>query len=357
MTSLQGPRTAAPLTEPRRPGRDAYWDNVRFVAITLVVVGHAVEPLSASRTMYALYLFIYAFHMPLFALASGVFARAEPLTRRDGGKLFVTLLVPYVLFSALWALVRAASGEPLVLDLGNPYWHLWFLTALVVWRLALPVLSALRMPLLWSVLIAVGAGYAATVGWRFDASRTLGFLPFFVLGWQVRQRDGWERLRALGDRPTGRAVAAGALVLAAVAGRLGVDTAQALGLREWLQLERNYPDLGVTAWYAAGGRLLALLVAAALCAAVLVLVPRHHTRISDWGRATLYVYLLHLFPLYLLRQAGWLADELTTGPGQVLVVLAAGALAVALSTQPVVRATRWLVEPPWARRLLVRAVR
>ena len=357
MTTIRGPVTAVPRRQSAPAARDAYWDNVRFLAIALVVVGHGVESQSNSRAMYALYLFVYAFHMPLFALASGVFARAEPLTRREGGKIFVTLLVPYVVFSVIWTVARALSGDRLVLDLGNPYWHLWFLTALAAWRLSLPVLSSLRGPLLWAAAIAVGSGYAATVGWRFDASRTMGFLPFFVLGWQVQQRGGWEQLRALGDRTAGRAISALVLVVAAAACWLGTDLARGLDLRAWVLLERNYADLPAPAWAAGGGRLLQMLLATALCAAVLVLVPRWEGRVSRWGRATLYVYLLHLFPVFVLRRADWLVDELATGLGQVLLVSAAVALAVALSTRPVIWATRWLVEPPWARRLVARDAR
>ena len=74
--------------------RDAYWDHVRLLAIALAVVGHSIEKLDESGAMYALDLFIYAFHMPLFALVSGVFAKAEPLTRRDGGRVVTRLLVP-----------------------------------------------------------------------------------------------------------------------------------------------------------------------------------------------------------------------------------------------------------------------
>ena len=78
------------------------------------------------------------------ARGSGAFARAEPITRAEGGKIITQLLVPYVLFSAIWALVRwGYSGEPFVVDLASPYWHLWFLTALAAWRLALPVFAAL----------------------------------------------------------------------------------------------------------------------------------------------------------------------------------------------------------------------
>jgi fucose 4-O-acetylase-like acetyltransferase len=344
---------AAAETAPQR-ARDPYWDNVRFVAIALVVVGHTIETLSRSDAMYALYLFVYAFHMPLFALASGAFARAEPITRAEGGKIITQLLVPYMLFSGIWALVRwGYSGESFVVDLASPYWHLWFLTALVAWRLALPVFAALRHPVLWAAAVAVASGYMPTVGWRFDASRTLGFLPFFVLGWSLRQRGGWDRLSALGARVGGKLAGLAGLALAAVVCVAGVDVARAHNVRAWVQLEKNYAGVGATTWAAGGARLALLLVAVALCACVLLVVPRWDGPLSRWGRASMYVYLLHLFPLYVLRESDAYADWFGSGPRQVGLVLAAVALTVALATTPVVAATRWLVEPRWAGRLLM----
>ena len=73
--------------------REPFWDNVRFAAMALVVVGHAITRLDDSDLMEALYVAIYAFHMPLFAFVSGWFASANP---RPGSaaKLIPQLLAP-----------------------------------------------------------------------------------------------------------------------------------------------------------------------------------------------------------------------------------------------------------------------
>ena len=228
--------------------RDAYWDHVRLLAIALVVVGHSIEKLDESGAMYALYLFIYAFHMPLFALVSGVFAKAEPLTRRDGGRVVTRLLVPYVVFSVIWAVVVWRVEGRFSLDLGAPYWHLWFLFALAVWRLVLPVFAALRFPVAAAVAVGVASGFMPSIGTRFDMSRTLGMLPFFVLGWAVQQRGGWRALRTAADRWPVRMIAVVVLVSGAAACLLGVDAARAGDLRAWFQLETNYADLGADGW-------------------------------------------------------------------------------------------------------------
>ena len=103
--------------------------------------------------MAALYLAIYAFHMPLFAFLSGRFSSAGPGTtalreaRHEPGR-----AVP----GLQRHLVRPApvvQGDAR-LDLAAPYQHLWFLVALFAWRLALPLVAALRYPLTASVLVA-----------------------------------------------------------------------------------------------------------------------------------------------------------------------------------------------------------
>ena len=55
-----------PPAAPRKPRRRVpFWDNARFACITLVVMGHAIQRLTAdSDAALVVYLFIYAFHMP-----------------------------------------------------------------------------------------------------------------------------------------------------------------------------------------------------------------------------------------------------------------------------------------------------
>lgn len=56
---------SSPIPSPRppRPGRDAFFDNAKYLAIVLVAVAHSWEPLKGdSRTLQAAYMFVYAFH-------------------------------------------------------------------------------------------------------------------------------------------------------------------------------------------------------------------------------------------------------------------------------------------------------
>jgi len=346
------------LTDPRqcdvvlpvRTTREPFWDNVRFVAIALVVVGHSIEKLSDADLMAALYVSIYAFHMPLFAFVSGRFA-ADWIGREAGRKLVTQLLVPYVVFSAIWFSIRLAAEGDVTLDLTRPWSHLWFLLALAVWRLLLPVLAALRHPLLVSVAVSVASGYFAGTGGSFDNGRIFGMLPFFVLGWLAKER-GWPRWReGVPGRSTARARGVAVLVLTAapVIAWLRVDDVRDWHLRRFAQMDVNYVHMDAPEWWAGLVRLGMLGLAVLLGGCVLLLVPRAASRITRWGTATMYVYLLHLFPIYLLRELTGVLDWFDSAPRFALLVLLALAWTCVLSTEPVRRAFRWVVEPrvPW----------
>ena len=59
--------------------RILYWDVIKFFAIFLVVYGHAIQNLNpAERTLWdsPMETCILTFHMPLFMIVSGYFARS-----------------------------------------------------------------------------------------------------------------------------------------------------------------------------------------------------------------------------------------------------------------------------------------
>lgn len=333
------------LVSSARVVREPFWDNVRFVAIALVVVGHSIEKLSDSDLMAALYVSIYAFHMPLFAFVAGRFA-VDRVDREAGARLVTQLLVPYVAFSAVWFAVRFAVNGEATFDLTRPWSLLWFLLALAVWRLLLPALAALRNPLLVSVAVSLTSGYFPGAGGAFDSGRILGMLPFFVLGWLLKER-GWPRGAGVLRRPTARArtVAAVVLTLAPVVAYLHIDDVRDRQLRGFAQMGANYADLDTPEWWAALVRLGLLALAVLLGGAVLVLVPRAASWITRWGSRTVYVYVLHLFPIYVLRELTDVQAWFDSAPRFLLLVVVAVAWTCLLSTDPVRRAFHWIVEP------------
>lgn len=339
--------TAQKLSGQKLSGRVALWDNARFLAVTLVVMGHAIQRLTAeSNNALTLYLVIYAFHMPAFAIISGYFSKAIPPTKRSMVRLFTELIVPYLLMEAAWSLVKFLIDGKASFDPTTPSWTLWFLLSLAIFRLVLPYLALLRWPLTISVILSIGVGYLNGVDSTFSLARTLGILPFFVLGWKLSNTGipGWWLALGRGVwwiRATAVFVflSFGALIWTTILTWRGMD------LHHWLFYDDSYSDLGANTLLAGAMRILLIALAVVLSASFLALVPRRSTVITSLGRATMYVYLLHSFVLYPLRESGLLGGPHSSATWLALMVIASVAISLVLASEPVRRLFRPIIQP------------
>lgn len=327
------------------------WDNARWIAIVLVVVGHGILPLIAeSDAAYSVYLFIYAFHMPVFVVVSGYFAKSGPPGPRQLKRVLTDIVFPYIIFETIWTTVHWLLGGAFVLDYATASWTLWFLVALAIWRIVLPYLVLLRYPLTIAIVVSVFAGYFATIDSTFALSRTIGLLPFFVFGWALRQRQITGRWIALPQRVIWRwrSIALALFVELAVFIPLCIHWLRDVKIRRFMLYDEPYPDIGQSIgydqWWAGAVRLALLLFSMALVVAFLVLMPRRITPFSALGAATMYIYLLHSFLLYPLRETDLLKGQQPWWvlPGMILLCIA---IAIVLSLAPVRRIFRPLVEP------------
>lgn len=336
---------APPRVRPRR--RVPLWDNARWIAIALVVVGHGILPLiAASDAAYAVYLFIYAFHMPMFVVVSGYFAKSGPPGPTQLGRVITDLVLPYIIFETIWTIIRWLLGGQFLLDYATASWTLWFLIALALWRIILPYLVLLRHPLAISIVVSVLAGYVDSIDNTFAMSRVVGLLPFFVFGWALRQRQVTGRWLAMPPAIIWRWRAGAVALFAtlAIVLSLNIGYFRDIKLRRFLLFDETYSSFGYDQFWAGGIRLGVLALAMALTIAFLVLMPRRATWFTVLGSATMYIYLLHTFLLYPLRETPVLAGD---KPWWVLpaVIVLCLAIAVVLSSPLIHRLFRPLVEP------------
>ena len=324
-----------------------FWDNARFACIVLVVVGHAVQRLAQdSDAAMTLYLLIYAFHMPAFAIISGYFSKGGAPNGRQMTRVLTDIVLPYIIFEALWTLTKFLVDGNTVVNFTKPSWTLWFLLALAIFRLILPYLALLRWPLMWSIVISVTAGYLPNLDSTFALNRTLALLPFFVFGWWLNEHDIIARLRLLGRRPWWvPVVAAAVLVAAACVLWFGLDGWHEMGLRRWFFYDSSYASMGNPEWWAGGVRIVLMVLAVVLTCAFVALVPQRHTWWSHLGQYTMYVYLLHTFVLYPFRESGVLRGLEPVWFWLPLVVVLAVGLSIALASKPVRIVFHGLIEP------------
>jgi fucose 4-O-acetylase-like acetyltransferase len=318
--------------------RDPYFDNAKFLAVVLVVIGHAWEPLRGGgvggRVLEAAQTFVYAFHLPAFIVMCGYFSRGFASARGRTRKLVAAIVVPYIIFSVaypLWAGLLA--GHQVGWDPLEPYYLTWFLPALLLWRLSTPLWQQLRFPITVALVVSMLAGFV-TLPSMLNAAQVLSFLPFFVLGLTLRPRHFALLRRRL-------ARAGGAAVLL-----LGLGAAYALALvvdPEWVHWRRSFGQLGVGAPAGIGFRVAAIAVALALTIAFLAVVPGRRTWFTRLGSATMYVYLLHGFVTLFLSYQDWYYE--LSGVEVALVTAGCVVLAVLLSSRLARGAFGWAVEP------------
>lgn len=323
-------------------GRDPHVDNARAILITLVVVGHLLEVIN-SYGGGAIGTWIYAFHMPAFVAISGYLARSYRNEPRQLQRLFSVLFVPYLLFQAIHATLRVVvDGDDFGMHLWQPSWSLWFLLALFFWRLATPLLKALRYPLVFAVAISVLAPLGPDLDRTLTWGRVLAFLPFFVLGLLARP-EHLERLRRFRYKFLGYVVLAAGLALS-----FGIHERFSITL---FYMAVSYDENGIGDLRGVLVRVLFLAAAAVAVLALLVITPQRRHWWTDIGKNSLTVYLLHGLIVYSIRDLGFMTG--IDGPlGTVLVILAGVALTLLLSREWVARATRGLTNPPIGRWLL-----
>ncbi|NJQ04759.1 acyltransferase family protein [Streptomyces lonarensis] len=335
----------APESVPeQRASRDPYFDNVKYLAIVLVAMGHAWTPLmDSSRAAAALYMFVYTFHMPAFIVVAGYFSRSFTGRPDQLRRLVTGIGVPYLVFEVAYiAFHRQVNGTDHPWSLLDPYYVTWFLLALFVWRLTAPFWRIIRYPLPVALGIAALASVSPELGDDFNISRVLQFLPFFVLGLTLR-REHFERLR----RPDVRLIAVPAFVGALVVAYWAVPRMSA----RWFYRTNSAQEMGHLWWT---GPLMTLALFGAglvLTAAFLAWVPEHATWYTALGAGTLYGYLLHGFLAKGSRWWGWYEAEWVATPlGQVTVTVLAAAIVTALCTSPVRTLFQPVVEPgmSWA---------
>ncbi|MFI2504638.1 acyltransferase family protein [Streptomyces sp. NPDC018972] len=347
------PGVPSPRTENRRGDRpapsgrqrDAFFDNAKYLAIVLVAVGHAWEPLKGdSRVLEAAYTVVYSFHMPAFIIISGFFSRGFDMRPDRLRRLITGVAVPYIVFETAYPLFRRVvdNAPEQEISLLDPWYLTWFLVALFVWRLTTPIWNAVRHPLPLALGIAVLASVTPGIGDDLDLQRVLQFLPYFVLGLCMRP-EHFHLVRR-------RSVRIAAVPVFAAALAFGWWAVPRMNTA-WFYHRDAAQELGAP-WWAGPVMVLAMFgCSLLLTACFFAWVPGRHLWFTALGAGTLYGYLLHGFVVKAGDYRGWFDHSALHRPlGEIAVSVLAAVMVTLLCTAPVRRVFRFVMEPrmEWA---------
>ncbi|TQK44607.1 fucose 4-O-acetylase-like acetyltransferase [Streptomyces sp. SLBN-118] len=335
---------AAGKAPAKSTSRDAYFDNAKYLAIVLVAIAHAWEPvMDGSRASRSLYLLVYTFHMPAFILISGYFSRSYAGRPDQLRRLLTGIAVPYVVFEIVYSLFRrwAQHAPEQPISLLDPFYLTWFLAALFIWRLTTPLWRLIRWPVPVALALASLAALTPNIGADLNLQRVLQFLPFFVLGLSLKP-EHFQLVRR-------REVRLLALPLFAGAGAFAYWASPRMNF-SWLYRSSSAQELGQPWWVGVVMTLAFFGCAALLTAGFLAWVPRRRTWFTVLGAGTICGYLGHGLLIkaadygHVFETYAWLSDP----SGEIVLTLIAAAAVTLLCTPPVRRALRFVTEPEMA---------
>lgn len=167
-------------------------DNLKVILIFSVVFGHTIEYyIDNNSVLRGIYMYIYIFHMPLFIYISGYLSKKSKSTT----KMISSLLIPYVFFNILWYTgVYFVTGKNMF-SLIYPGWTLWYLISLFFWRISLKYITKIKYILPITFILGLLIGLNKTGENVLSLSRTIVFLPFFLLGYYTSE----EKLNKISD--------------------------------------------------------------------------------------------------------------------------------------------------------------
>lgn len=340
---------SAPTWEQRG---ETFFLNLRFLLILCVFVSNAIEPLiSRMIGMNSLYMWIFTFHMPLFVFVTGYFAKTS-LTGSVGRKVLVQIGLQYVIFQTLYSIldITVFQVNHIHHSFFAPYLLLWFLASHLCWRLILLLLQKLSpfRQIAAALILGILIGYLPLDGTWLSVSRTFVFLPFFIAGYHFS--FAW-----IGQLLTKKFRVVGILLSIILFFTLViVGNEFAPG---WLYGSMTYMQLDTAYWYAGLIRFALYFLQLFAGACFLAFVPQQASRLTDYGRRTLYVFLLHGL-LIRWAAASPLYDYIDSYAGAFTIIASAVLLTILLSQPTVKKWTSAAIEPPveWALHLERRAL-
>lgn len=383
-TQLQANGERQALAISNDEGRNAFLDNAKLGHMSLVIACHVIHttmfgiPMDNPRFwLYGFWVWLSLFNLPLLAFISGVVSKGEP-TQERLQRLFVLVLMPYILLKLLWWIIYMVAQQRL--GMYNPLSAFsyvgieWYLACLFMWRLLLGVFRPLWPSVLFAISLVMGlsAGYLCRQTSAFALSPMLSHWPLFIGGFLVDASSLERFLTQRVVRICGGFVVMASLLATSIfqnqldqtllyPGFLGDLNSDYFSYYTVQQISQPLPPgCGEVRPWLWVYRLIRYVLVIVLGFSFLSIMPRRRIQtldITGCGSRCMYAYLLHMFALWpvmlalqtllgpktlntsnTLLEGGWIWGAL---------VLVSPILTWALSTRSVAFVTWPIVEPTW----------
>lgn len=268
------------------------WDNLKFILIYFVVLGHLCEMYTErTETVNSIICFIYIFHMPLFLFISGLFSKKNI----DNKKYYniATYFVLYIFIKMVETVSNALFYGKFSFTLwseGGIPWYAFALFAFSLITIALKIFPK-KYVMIASILLACFAGYDSSISDFLVMSRIVVFYPFFYAGYCLDS----EKVNNALSRKGVKCISATGLIILAVL--IVVFLNKILIFSPLLTGRNPFNMLGKFANYGGVFRLLYYPVVFLVGAMVIAVTPEktYNGIMAKWGSRSVQVFVLHKF--------------------------------------------------------------
>lgn len=327
--------------------RIAKWDNIKFILILCVVMGHVLNSYYCGDEgeAKAITLFIYSFHMPAFVFISGLFSKGSINGKRYDK--IISYLFLFVVTKVCFFLSKIVIGKNSRLQFNNMDDLSWFAFAIFVFFFITIILK--RFNTKWimaiSILFALIAGLDKEINTLYSLGRITTFYPFFLAGYLLNPQKLLEFTNKIWVKIIALLVFVGdaffCIKMREQYGFLMKIFREKCSYNAW-HLTRQEGIMYRSIWYIAAFLLIFSLIA---------IVPSVHSVFTTWGSRTLAVYCLHYIPMRIFFEGlggGDLLMRVSPNGRVYLSLIVALLIVILLSLKPVKKIVDFFVYPKLA---------
>jgi len=300
-------QTAAPTLANKAPSASRWFraDNIRYLLLFNVIAEHMLTQTGITYNWVVTVLVCLSrmITMPGFCFLSGYFSKKGDKCYQSA---LFDFLIPYIIFDSLFVLIYGSS-QP---NIFSPSFAYWYLLSMFCWKLMTKALQQIKYVLPLSIVCALLVGLCPDVHNFLSLGRTIGFLPYYIIGMQMSRADV-AKLENLPKIPV-------ALVTMVVMGVWGWLNVKGVFHIDFYYYWAPYGGLSTPDCLFSYGigkglilRAVGYIISGVQIVALFCLVPNRSLPVMrDGGTRTMVPYLLHTYVIMFIRSLYYLVPVL-----------------------------------------------
>ena len=308
-------------------------DNLKGLLMLCVVLGHFCEQyeLTHPNLKYIIF-FIYLFHMPCFIYISGYFSKKYSFKKNS------KLIYQYIIFALIYlSIVNRFPGINIKFEISRTPWSLWYLISLFYWRTIAHFIKTPNIPftITLSFIFAIFVGCFKNIGDYFSLARTIGFFPFFLLGYYSNELT-LQKIRKI-NKP---------LIILAIF--VILLCTYFIVSTNWIPLNfqwssKSFYELGIDNIHGIIYKIVLLILEILCCIILINIMPQEKTIFSMFGENTITIYGFHTSIVFVITY--FIKDVTYKGSIYLLVLTLTFVTAFILSSKPIKKFYAILMKP------------